>query len=97
MKVSGLDALARTMDELSKAMAELDGDITQVTFNPHDPQSIELAIQQVNDAVDQRVSNYAHNAAVVSIANEMKEKYRESILERAAAARLEQGDGDEEE
>lgn len=95
MKISGLDALARRMKELGQALADLDGDITQVRFNPHEPESIELAIQQVYDAVDERVSSYAHNDIVVAIADEMKEKYREAILAKAAAARLEQGNGDD--
>jgi len=94
VKISGLDALARKMKELERAVAELDGDIAQVSFNPHDPESIELAIQKMYSAIDERVSSYSHNDMVVGIAEEMKEKYREAILERAATARMEQ-DGDE--
>lgn len=94
MKISGLDALARKMKELEKAVAELDGDIASVNFDPHDPESIQLAIEQLNAAVDEKIASYSHNEMVVEIADELKENGRKAILERAAAARME-GDADE--
>jgi len=94
MQIKGLDDLARKMEELEKAMAKLDGDITQVNFNPHDPESIQLAIQKVSDAIDERVSRYAHNDMVTSVASELKEKYRDGILERAAQARLDENENE---
>lgn len=89
MDITGLDALVRDMKELEKAVAELDGDIARVSFDPHDPQSIEQAIQQLYAAIDDKVASYAHNEVVVSIAKHLKETGRNNILERAAAARLE--------
>lgn len=89
MKISGLDALARNMKELEKAVAELDGDIAHVNFNPDDPESIELAIQKLNAAVDEKIASYSHNEMVVAIADQLKDNGRNAILERAAAARLE--------
>ena len=89
MRITGLDAFTRKMKELEKAAADLDGEIAYLTFNPHDPLSIEQAIQEFNSAVDERVANYAHNEMVVSIAEKLKENGRNRILERAAAARLE--------
>ena len=88
MKITGLDNLTRKMKELEKAVAELDGTIAHLTFNPHDPQSIEQAIQQLNVAVDEKIASYAHNEMVVSIAEEFKENGRNAILDRAAIARL---------
>lgn len=96
MKIAGLDDLARKMDELARVVAELDGDIAQVRFNSHDPEIIELAIRQGHIAIDQRVSRYSHNEMVASIASEIKQKYREAIYEKAAASRLEQRNGDDE-
>ena len=89
MKITGLDALIRDMKELEKAVGDLDGDIAHVTFDPHDPQSIEQAIQQLYAAIDDKVASYAHNEIVVNVAEELKETGRNNILERAAAARLE--------
>ncbi|MDV6333164.1 hypothetical protein [Asticcacaulis sp. 201] len=92
INIQGLDKLTKELDQLSKAMAELDGDIAQVRFDPHDPASIEQAIQQMETSLDARVASYAGNKTVMSIANDMKEKYREGILEKAAQARLESND-----
>ena len=92
MKTTGLDALIRDMKELERAVGDLDGEIAHVTFDPHDPQSIEQAIQQLYTAIDDKVAGYAHNKMVAKVAEEFKEAGRNNILERAAAARLE-GEG----
>lgn len=92
VKITGLDKLTKDLDQLSKAMAELDGDICQVKFNPHDPVSIEQAIQAMEAAIDARVASYSSNPMVSGIVEEMKEKYRDGILEKAASARLQEGD-----
>ncbi|MEG8030647.1 hypothetical protein QP179_03140 [Sphingomonas aurantiaca] len=94
IKITGLDGLTKKMSELEKAMAELDGDIASLNFDPHDPASIEQAIHQLNAAVDERVAAYAHNDLVAEIAEGVKEQGRETILERAAAARLEGSEGE---
>lgn len=96
-KITGLDKLTKNLDQLSKAMAELDGDICQVKFNPHDPASIEQAIQAMETAIDARIASYANNPMVSGIVDEMKEKYRDAILEKAARARLQEGDDGEDE
>ena len=88
MRITGLDALSRKFRELEKAVAGLDGDIARVSFDPHDPQSIEHAIQDVNSAVDEKIHGYGDNEIVVNIAEALKESYRSAILERAASARL---------
>lgn len=85
----GLDELARNMKELERAIAALDGDITTVGFDPHDPQSIELAIQKMEAAVDERVGSYSRNEMVKKVVTEVKERYRRSILDRAAQGRME--------
>jgi Mg/Co/Ni transporter MgtE len=88
MKISGLDALARQLGEVEKAVAELDGDLAHVKFNPEDPQSIEQAIAQLNATIDEKIARYSHNDMVAAIADELKENGRSAILERAAEARL---------
>lgn len=93
MQIKGLDELMRKMKELELATAALDGDITSVGFDPHDPQSIELAIQSMEAAIDGRVSDYSKNDMVQNLIGEVKERYRQAILDRAAAARL-KGDAD---
>ena len=89
MALKGLDKLVKKMDQLEKAAAALDGDIASVNFDPDDPQSIELAIQKMECAIDERVGDYSNNDMVEKLVGEMKERYRQAILERAAEARSE--------
>lgn len=88
--IKGLDILAKQMDELQKAIEALDGEIGSVNFDPHDPQSIDVAIQKMEAEVDERIASYSNNEMVQGVANEMKERFREAILERANEARTEE-------
>ena len=65
-----------------------------VNFDPHDPASIEAAIHSVNRMIDSRIEPHADNSIVGALADQMKESYRENILQKAAEARL-QSDEDE--
>jgi len=89
LKISGLKELQRKMNDVAKFASEMDGELAQVTFNPNDPSSIEIAIQVACDAVDQRAKSYPRNDLVQELAGQVKEGFRERILERAAAARME--------
>lgn len=93
MKIQGLDKLNRTLSDAQKALSEIDGEIGTVSFDPSDPASIEAAIQDVEKMVDERLGSYASNPIIAPLIDGMKERYREGILDRAAAARLE-GDTD---
>jgi hypothetical protein len=90
--IKGLDELSRKMKELEMAIAALDGEIGSVNFDPNDPQSIEVAIQKMEQAVDERVGDYSRNDMIEGIVSEVKERYRQVILERASEARNEQED-----
>lgn len=87
--IKGLDKLQRQMDEAQKVLETLEGDLCTVSFDSHDPGSIEAAIQQVATLIDERVGSHASNPIIGPLAEEMKAQYREGIIERAAAARLE--------
>lgn len=94
VSIKGLDEFTRKMKELERAIAALDGDIAEVKFDPFDPQSIELAIQKVEAAIDERVGSYRQNDMVEQLVEETKERFRTEILDRAALARTE-GESDE--
>lgn len=87
-KITGLDKLQKEIDEAQRALAELDGELGSVSFDPHDPSGIEAAIQGIYQMVDERAGKYASNSFVAPLIEQMKEVYRERILERAAEARL---------
>ncbi|MGH8039163.1 MAG: hypothetical protein ACREPD_15595 [Stenotrophomonas sp.] len=89
IKVSGLDKLSRQLEQAKSAIAELDGDLGGVTFDPNEPSSIEAAIQQVRSLIDSKVEPWAGNPIVSQITESLKEQYRVRIIDRAAQARLE--------
>ncbi len=91
--MEGLDSLAQELSELEKALSELEGEIANVSFNSQDPQSIDLAIQQINAVVDERLASYSNNELIATIAEDIKEEFRNQVLENANAARL-NGDDD---
>lgn len=87
-KITGLNKLHRELVEAQRAMNDFDGELGTIRFDPNDPSSIEAAIQSVNQMVEQRVGQYASNPIVRPMIDQMKEAYRESIVNRAAEARL---------
>jgi len=88
-KISGLDKLQRELDEAAKALDSLDGELGTVSFDPSSPSSIEAAIQSASALIDERISQFSENPMVAALVGSMKEQYREAILAKAAAARLE--------
>lgn len=88
LKITGLDKLQKELKQAEQALNELDGELGVVNFDPHEPVSIEAAIQSVNRMIDNRVEPYVDNPIVESLAEQMKESYRENILQKAAEARL---------
>ncbi len=86
--IVGLDRLSRELDDAQKALAALGSELGTVKFNPHDPASIEAAIQQIETTIDDRLGAYASNAIIGPLAEKMKETYRQAIIDRASAARL---------
>lgn len=89
IKISGLDQLTRQLDEAQAAIAEIDGDLGTVSFDPNDSASIESAIQQAEMLIDAKVKPWASNPLVAQVTEGLKEQYRNAIIERAAQARLE--------
>lgn len=88
VKISGLDSLQRQLKDASRALGALDGELGTVRFDPYDPSSIEAAIQQISHIIDEKVSGYSSNPIIGPLADEMKERYRESIIQKATEARL---------
>lgn len=88
IKIEGLDKLQRQLKDAERAFQELDGEMGSVTFDPNDPASIEQAIQEMTRMIDERVGGYLSNPIVGPLVDEMKVKYREAIVEKAATQRL---------
>jgi hypothetical protein len=89
IKITGLDTLQRELSDASAALSALDGEISTVNFDPHDPSSVEAAVVQMEQAIDTRIAPYRGNRIVENVATQLKERYRQEIYDRAANARLE--------
>lgn len=94
VRTTGLEELTKQLKEAQKAVEGLDGTLGTVNFNPHDPESIEAAIVEVEALIDDRLGAYSSNPIIGPMSDELKEKYRQGILEKAAEART-KGDDDE--
>lgn len=89
IKISGLEQLTRQLEQAQQALGEIDGELGSVSFNPHDPASIDAAIQQADALLDAKLAPWAENPLVAQLIDGLKEQYRQAIVERAAASRLE--------
>jgi hypothetical protein len=79
--ITGLEKLQREFDEASRACKSLDGTLTTLNFNPAGPDSVNDAIRQMELAVDSKTAPYRSNTLVSQMARELKEMYRQKILE----------------
>lgn len=93
-KIDGLQKLRRELKEAERAIAELDGELGVVGFDAQDPSSIEAAIQSVCRMIDDRVGQYESNPYVGPMIEQLKETYRENIVQKAAEARLQAAEDD---
>jgi hypothetical protein len=88
-KITGLDELQKELDRAAEALKSLDGELTKVNFDPHDPTSVEAAVVQIEQTIEAKVAPYRGNKIVENLTAQLKEKYRQHIYDRAAKARAE--------
>lgn len=86
--MKGLNDLTKNFDELAKFTAEIDGDLGTVSFDPFDAESIENAIIAVERMIDNKSSIYPSNQLIQDLAGDLKEQYRQGIIDNAAEARI---------
>jgi hypothetical protein len=72
IKIKGFDKLTREINDAKKALEGLDGNLGEVRFDPDDPESLEAAIQSMEQMIDERVGRYAGNGIIGPMAEEMK-------------------------
>lgn len=87
-KVDGFDKFQKELKQAQLAVREVQGELGTVQFDAQDPVSIETAISTVNEMLDERLGKFSSNPLVGAMLDQLKEGYREGILERAASARL---------
>jgi hypothetical protein len=87
MPITGLDKLQRDLRDAQTALSGLDGDLCTLRFDPNDPASIEAAIAEVEQTIDERVGRFAGNPLVAPLVAGAKDHFRQAILDKAAASR----------
>ncbi|RCK18706.1 hypothetical protein, partial [Thalassospira profundimaris] len=67
----------------------IDGELCTVSLDPHDPESIAIAISKMETLIDEKMGKYSKNPFVAPMIEASKEQFRASILEKASEARIE--------
>ena len=83
VNVNGFDELERNCEELQELIRSLEGEVTTVRVDPAEPQSIERAVQQMEQAVDRKLIDYQHNPLIAEFLERAKARFREQILMRS--------------
>jgi hypothetical protein len=81
--ITGLEKLQREFDEASRACKSLEGTLTTLNFNPAEADSVKDAIRQIELAIDSKTARYRGNTLVSQMARELKEMFRQKILEQS--------------
>jgi len=82
MDMSGLEKLQRELKEMQTAVNSLDGEIAKIHFTPGDPESVELAVSEMKQAVDQKASRYRSNPIVKAFAEASKKAFEKHLREQ---------------
>lgn len=78
IELKGFGDLARVLSDAQKAIAGLDGDIGTISFNPHEPASLEAAIARMEALIDERLRGYERNPIVKDLAAQANPRGRRS-------------------
>ncbi|MGJ8757009.1 hypothetical protein ACSFV5_04435 [Acinetobacter sp. HC8-3S] len=89
MKINGLDQLSKQFEQVGKFTKEIDGTLGNVSFDPFDAESIEHAIVNIENLLDEKAQGYSSNPIITELVANMKVSYRQQIIDRASKARME--------
>lgn len=86
-KIDGLDRIQKRLDDITNAIASLEGEITKVSITPGDEASAAAAIAKINSMIDERVGPLKVDPVVESIVAKMKTAYAAGIRSRAGLSK----------
>src|SRR5881628_2827909 len=86
-QIAGLEQFTSLFEELSGAIKQLNGKLCELGFDPAKPDQVQAAIQTMERAVDERLSEFPDNPLAQQFATGTKEKIKAEILKRASEAR----------
>ncbi|WP_202758284.1 hypothetical protein [Delftia acidovorans] len=94
LKIKGLDAMAKNLEALSKALESIES--LSVEFDHNDPASIDAAVKSAEAQLDEKVEPWAGTPYVDQLVANAKEQLASMIFRRAAELRHAEGTEDAE-
>lgn len=88
-KLHGLEKLQRDLTAAGSAFDALNSHV--LSFDAHDPSSVECALARADGAVDNVVVLYPGNNVVKQMGEQIRGQLRETILQKAASFKLQKG------
>ncbi len=88
MEVKNLDTIKKKIAQLAAFSGEIKKDLDEVKFDPSDMNSIEAALQEMEDAIDKKTAVYDQNIWIHNVAVQLKEEIRKTLLEREIETRI---------
>jgi hypothetical protein len=85
VSVATPEAAARLQADFDELLARVNGDMMFYSMKPDDPISVEAAISFAERAIDQHLGEFGENAALQSLAPEIKQRFRLAIQKQAAS------------
>lgn len=79
-----LDVIRIQMRNAEPVLKALDLELEKITFDPREPVSIEVAIEQVIEAIDTHLEDFKFNPILGPMADELKAQYVEGIQAQVA-------------
>jgi hypothetical protein len=77
------EAAAQLREDFEEVMARVNGDLMSYTMQPNDPISVEYAVAFAEQCIDRHLGAFTDDAALQSLAPELKRRVRDSIERQA--------------
>jgi hypothetical protein len=82
--VSTPEAASQLQQDFEELLARVNGDMMFISMNARDPISVEAAITSAERAIDSHASAFKHNAALLSLIPDLKQRFRAGIQGQAS-------------
>jgi len=83
MGASALKKVQREFQEAGEALEALEVEIGTIRVDPNDPQSLERALEEMKQTVDQKIACYRENQLVKTVAEKARGVFEEQLREQA--------------
>lgn len=87
ISVPSTEAASTLRENFEELLARVNGDLIGFTMNPNDPISVEAAVAFCEQRIDYHLTEFTDNAALHSLAKDVKQRFRQSIEAQAQQAR----------